>query len=475
MLQGHVACVFCHKPQADSTFVVMDNRSGLDNDLIRIGDRLTAHEVCLTREIPKRFDGQRDYVDMSDCGLGSRSFTMEEFQRMLLGASGTCSDAGSRSRDVQPSMSGARSPGSMLYLAVIRGILRQKDSVLAVPLKIAFLQKLLELSDDATRTYVGNRHLLPLQAGLYGVELAFQQSPPLNDSLRSLATALLAHLPENYRFTLCGISRSTKDLRDWSMGRNLPGEHLIDKQHVLGCIASSVVDGRMSRWESVQSSLIVERNAQRMREMLARIGGPDQVLSIAAVTQGIESSLSTADERRSVKPLMDLILNSSMQSSFYSETVSFGVRLLWTYINRSADPHMKRNLQAALVSRLQEIERERPCAAGCMGRILDVPSGIDLSLDGGVADDAQLKHEIQIMAAEVSDGLENFSRGYIDQLEQDFAACHLSGDDPTVMVSQLKRDMLIEKAKQELVHQRQLPLPLVMRLVDAVFPEGAVI
>lgn len=100
---------------------------------------------------------------------------------------------------------------------------------------------------------------------------------------------------------------------------------------------------------------------------------------------------------------------------------------------------LREDLRAALMHRLADIGRERPCPTGIVQRLLDTPNGIDMKAAIGEPEASAMRREVLSIAAKVN---EHFEAEYVT----------LDEDDPQTIG--LKKDMVRASVKSDLVDRR---------------------
>jgi len=85
---------------------------------------------------------------------------------------------------------------------------------------------------------------------------------------------------------------------------------------------------------------------------------------------------------------------------------AFGANLAladtWSYAQSRQDPELRSNLTAALLRRLADVGKDRPCNTGCIQRVAFTSEGVDPSLNNAEPDRAAMYNEIVSIAKQVN-------------------------------------------------------------------------
>ncbi|MEY3201899.1 MAG: hypothetical protein RIR70_1449 [Pseudomonadota bacterium] len=92
--------------------------------------------------------------------------------------------------------------------------------------------------------------------------------------------------------------------------------------------------------------------------------------------QGQRQGVSIADQALAGLDFMLSQCEPVNEAGLVTDIVEVLIQV-WTYASRHADPGIRQNLMSAFVDRLVDIHHERPCATGCVQRLLQVPEGVD--------------------------------------------------------------------------------------------------
>jgi len=165
-----------------------------------------------------------------------------------------------------------------------------------------------------------------------------------------------------------------------------------------------------------------------------------------------------------------------------AELINFGcstrdaLTIMWNYIRAVSDQELQTNLKNAMVVRLIEIAEEGPtgpCATGTISRVIDIPSGVDLSL-AQIVSVQQLRDELQIMAGRVSEEFDAENEEYVDMIKLEAGAPHIVTD-TDVQMTAMKRERFLITADVDFGLIRGIDRQLVRMHTERVFPEGTML
>ena len=194
--------------------------------------------------------------------------------------------------------------------------------------------------------------------------------------------------------------------------------------------------------------------------MLAEITKRNQVTppSLASTKADILSHLT--DDHPAIAGLeFALAHNNPVREGGLDTDIGTVICQVWAYCKRQVDDTLRNQLISAFSARLRDIGSDRPCAMGCVQRLLQAPEGIDLSLARDTPDEATLQHEILGMVSEID--------SHLDQLIDDDSQARKAVQDTSPLNAeeaiQLKLRVVESSIRRSFIDHRGLPAQLVSR------------
>ena len=139
---------------------------------------------------------------------------------------------------------------------------------------------------------------------------------------------------------------------------------------------------RQSNSQNVHTTA-VRSNAVRVMAIMQEKHGQSTELSDAQITRFLNPAIGRDTRHINIHAGLNLCLRTEGHdpNSPGAMTPKRILGHVCQYIQATKNRNMKSNLTTALLSRLDEIHRERPCVVGVSQRLLDVPNGIDPDME----------------------------------------------------------------------------------------------
>ncbi|MBC7499060.1 MAG: hypothetical protein H7315_00910 [Herminiimonas sp.] len=319
---------------------------------------------------------------------------------------------------------------------------------------------------DLETTQIGSRNLTAKGCLGFALEIALEkrraQVPDISLRLARILNA------EDQMIPLFGVNFPRARIEAWSREESLPEpiqvhQEFTAKDNELGtAFAGNVHSDPVKEVGEKQLNVMKDRTAIGSKKTVEQ--------THAEIRDYIATLPSSASALKGLNRIMQFT------GGEFNDDASPFLAIVWGYIERCSSQDMKQNLRNSMVIKLAEIATENPCSTGIIERIIDIPTAIDLSLPQDIPEEEVLT-ELAQMAGNIN---ELFEENYAFDCTGARAA---AGDDETspariaveVTISDLKRDMFLEKARIELVVLRNIDSNFVMATANKVFPKGAIL
>lgn len=253
--------------------------------------------------------------------------------------------------------------------------------------------------------------------------------------MRTIATELLAASANKgiAVFNLGGTPVSRNEAETWAAGRLPPAIEKRSLERAQQAFQTNATDPHGLELRS--------RGNRRLEYFKAFTAGGEALTpnrAFAAIEQHVLRDGMEPPPLRKIDGLKWVNKNNTQVSEGLNITPKEALATTWGYV-QAQPPELRGDLSAALMNRLVDIGRERPCPTGIVQRILDTPNGIDMKVTTGEPDAQAMRQEMLSIAGKVNEHIES---EYVTPEEDDA---------PTIG---LKKDMVRAAVEGDLVGRR---------------------
>jgi hypothetical protein len=323
---------------------------------------------------------------------------------------------------------------------------------------------------SSSKIKAGARLMTDKEALCYALEVALESSRGM---VPLICTRLLQAFPaETIRFPIFGIEFERSRLTEWSTVGVAPSH-----PSASGGVVSPEMQGLAAAMgntgvQNVHAPTVVIGIADQLMKIRTRIDGSKKVTqreAEAEIAAYLKAQHATPD---ALAGFAVVAAREDVISSF-DESNKTCLGILWNYIRLVSDPSLQALLKASMLTKFVEIQRERPCGLGMIERLIDIPSGIDLSLAQAISL-ADVRFELQTLAGKVNVDLEQEAAEYIAMVRQEVGQNHITGD-PDAVFASMKRERFLQTAQVEFCLLRGINRSVIKAEADRIFPEGTIL
>lgn len=318
----------------------------------------------------------------------------------------------------------------------------------------------------ADKIQAGTRLMSDKQALCFALELAMESN---RSFVPLICKRLLQAYPaESVRFNLFGIDFDRHRLQEWTREGSLP----VPAKGAAPAIVGMEAAMRKSNQQNVHSDPVMIAMAGQLLRMRQRVT-PERSACRQDAEREIDKLVRSTPLAIQAQHGLACVLERNEAVPNFDMTPRDCLTLVWNYIHSLPDRSLQQRLKESLTAKLVEISAERPCALGTIERLIDIPTGIDLSLLSEVSP-AALREELQRIAAKVNEEFEGEATDYIEMVRTEIGQPHIS-QDPDALLSEWKRDRFLQIARVEFVLLRGIDPALIQAEADRIFPPGVML
>lgn len=258
----------------------------------------------------------------------------------------------------------------------------------------------------------GDSYFANLAADIFMSASGFEKIPALKNRFIDVLSRWLNEIaPERQEFSIQGALISRDAMQQWIGELRAPSSQA--EQALKKATLRNLEGIQYNRGgsQSVHDRRVIAAGDMMLQDMRKNL--KDTPLpSGSSVRKEIEAQLVNYHDRDFIHSGLKVVYSHNAgvnSSSEVSTSPLTSLRTLWAYIQQHETPKVAKNLLDATMLRLAEIGRERPCFTGCVERILDIPTGIDLEI--GVLSGIDFKQDVTTIAGQVQAKMEEIFEG----------------------------------------------------------------